>query len=525
MNKKLIYTCMFGLCTLSMTSCSDPMDEIANLVYGRVFSPVDLDAKSVTQSSATLQWRASEGAAKYVVEVFADDNLTFEGTPVQTLEVTGNSCALSDLIYDTDYSARVMAIDAEDENRNSKWSTIYFRTAAQQIFNTPKETDIADRKVTMTWPAGEEVTRIAVLDENNAEVVSKELTAEEIAEGKAEVKGLTPETKYTIKLYNGNKERGSKAVTTIIDLNGATTISPEENIQSIIENATDGQVFALYGGTYTVDGGENAAVGSIKVSKNITIKGIYPTNVPTINGRIELNDGASIEINQVNFDGTGTSGDQFINVKGTEIGKISVNNAEIKNYTKGVIYVNVAAIIPEVTFNNCVIHDIKCEGGDMFDCRKGRMDVFNLTNSTVYASAASRDFIRIDDASSLGGTPVVNVNQCTIDAAANASGRRLLYIRYVGTAINWTNNIVSNTVATWSNQSKTNVPTFRNNNYYNCSKLQTLDGSDAGKTNLFIDEATPASINPQYKDAANGNFTYGNEDIVKGGYGDKRWNP
>ena len=227
----------------------------------------------------------------------------------------------------------------------------------------------------------------------------------------------------------------------------------------------------------------------------------------------------------MNFDGTGTSGDQFINVKGTEIGKISVNNAEIKNYTKGVIYVNVAAIIPEVTFNNCVIHDIKCEGGDMFDCRKGRMDVFNLTNSTVYASAASRDFIRIDDASSLGGTPVVNVNQCTIDAAANASGRRLLYIRYVGTAINWTNNIVSNTVATWSNQSKTNVPTFRNNNYYNCSKLQTLDGSDAGKTNLFIDEATPASINPQYKDAANGNFTYGNEDIVKGGYGDKRWNP
>ncbi len=518
---------MLGLGSLTLTSCSDPMDEIANIVYGRVFSPVDLDAKNVTQNSANLQWMASEGASKYVVEVFADDsNMAFEGMPAQTYETTENNCNVTGLVYDTDYAVRVMAVDGEDESRNSKWSTVSFRTAAQQILLTPKETEIADRFVTMSWPAGEEVTRLVALDESGAEVVSKELTAEEIEAGRAKLEGLSPETKYTVKLYNGNKERGSKSVTTIIDLNGATTVSPDDNIQSVIENATDGQVFALYGGTYTVDGGENATAGSLKVSKNITIKGIYPTNVPTINGRIELQDGATLTINQVNFDGTGTSGDQFINVKGTSIGKVSVNNAEIKNYTKGVIYVNVAAAIPEVTFNNCLIHDIICEGGDMFDCRKGRMDVFNLTNSTIYASCAARDFIRIDDASgALGGSPVVNVNQCTIDAASNTSGKRLLYVRYVGSSINWTNNIVSNTAATWSNQSKTAVPTFRNNNYHNCAKLQVLDGSDAGKTNLFTDTASPASIDPQYKNAAAGDFTYGNEDIVKGGYGDKRWNP
>lgn len=70
---------MLGLGTLALTSCSDPMDEIANIVYGRVFSPVDLDAKNVTQNSANLQWMASEGASKYVVEVFADDNsMAFE---------------------------------------------------------------------------------------------------------------------------------------------------------------------------------------------------------------------------------------------------------------------------------------------------------------------------------------------------------------------------------------------------------------------------------------------------------------
>lgn len=516
---------MLGLGSLTLTSCSDPMDEITSIVYGRVFSPVDFEAKNATQNSVNLQWVASEGASKYVVEIFADDNLTFEGTPTYTFETTSTRCHVDGLVYDTDYSVRVMAVDIEDESRNSKWSTAYFRTAAQQILYTPKETEIADRHVTMSWPEGEDVTSLVAFNESETEVASKELNADEIAAGRATLDGLSPETKYVVKLYNGNKERGSKTVTTIIDLNGAITVSPDDNIQSIIEDAEDGQVFALYGGTYTVNGSDVTA-GALKVSKNITIKGIYPTNVPTINGRIELHDGATLTINQVNFDGTGTSGDQFINVKGTNIGNISVNNAEIKKYTKGVIYVNVAAVIPEVTFNNCVIHDIECSGGDMFDCRKGRMDVFNLTNSTVYASCAARDFIRIDDSSSsLGGTPVVNVNQCTIDAAANGSGKRLLYIRYTDTSINWTNNIVSNTTGVWSNQSKTNVPAFRNNNYYNCAKLQTLDGSEGGKTNLFVDEASPASINPQYKNAAGGDFTYGNEDIVKGGYGDKRWNP
>ena len=95
-----------------------------------------------------------------------------------------------------------------------------------------------------------------------------------------------------------------------------------------------------------------------------------------------------------------------------------------------------------------------------------------------------------------------------------------LYVRYVGNVINWTNNIVSNTGAVWSNQSKTGVPTFQNNVYFNCAKLNVADVE--GKTNMFADEAGKEA-NPEYKDAAKGDFTIGNESVKKLGVGDPRW--
>ena len=247
----------------------------------------------------------------------------------------------------------------------------------------------------------------------------------------------------------------------------------------------------------------------------------YPV-LPVIQGRFEINNGASVSIDNVVLDGSeNVSADQAFNFKTADAtyGKVIIKNSEIKNFDKGVFYVNVACTINELTFKNCLIHDIKCDGGDMFDCRKGRIDNLNLLESTIYNSAASRDFIRMDDASALGGAPVITVNKCTIDGASNG-GKRLLYVRYVGNVINWTNNIVSNTGAVWSNQSKTGVPTFQNNVYFNCAKLKVADVE--GKTNMFADEAGKVA-DPEYKNAAKGDFTIGNESVKKLGVGDPRW--
>lgn len=529
---------MLGLGSLTLTSCSDAMQEITEVIYGRIFSPTDLEAKNIKENSADLVWNASKGADEYFIEVYEDDSLAFAGTPIISSPEAKNSRHLEALTYDTDYSVRVYARNSEDGNRDSKASEVYFHTSPQQILNNIKEDNILDRSVMLSWPEEEtNVSLIEVSDMDGNLVAKHEITDAERGAASATVDGLNPETKYGVKLYyvaNGiRKERGSKTFTTIVDLNGAIVVSPEDNIQSIIKEANDGDVFALKPGKFVVKSSsddESITAGSIVVSKNITIKGIYPTKVPTINGRFELQDGATLEINQVNIDGKGTSGDQCFNVKGTQIGGIKVNNAEIKNYVKGVYYVNVAAKIPYITFENCLIHNITCDGGDMFDCRKGCIEALTFSKSTIYASCAARDFIRYDDsADAFGGAPsVIKVDRCTIDGAANG-GKRLLYVRYGGkndpksTSIIWTNNVVTNTGAVWSNQASTPVPDFGNNNVYSgCAKLNVLDGAEGGKSNLFIDEKG-VNADPKYKNAEESDFTVTNESVSKLNAGDPRW--
>ena len=519
-----LYTMMFGLGTLALTSCDDAMDEITSIVLNRDFAPIGLEAKSATENSITLEWTKSHDNVTYTIELFADDSLTFEGTASNTYtDIEATKLKISGLVYDTKYSARVMTIDNDDPNRNSKWSNVFFRTSAQQIFETPTENDIADRSVIMTWPAGEAATTVRVYVDDNL-VKEQPVTADEVNEGKVVVTGLEPETAYTIRLYNGEKQRGSKDITTIADLNGATLVHEGDDLRTLIEAANDGDVFALYGGTHIIpDSDTEGKASSVKVTKSITIKGIYPTNVPVIKGRFEIYDGASLDISQVVIDGIDNSTtDQAFNFKTADATypRLRVENAEIKNFGKGVYYLNVAATVQELTFYNCLIHDIVCDGGDMFDCRKGRIDALNFQQCTIYNSCAARDFIRMDDASALGGTPTITVDHCTIDGCANG-GKRMLYVRYVGNVINWTNNLVTNTAAVWSNQSKTGVPQFQNNVYFNCAKLNIADVE--GKTNMFADEAGKEA-NPQYKDAANGDFTVGNESVSKLGVGDPRWN-
>ena len=249
MKKSIINACILGLGLLSMTACSDPMDEITSLIVGRNFSPVNFETKDITKESVSFQWTAVSGATSYTLQLFADKDLDFSGEPTfefKNISKDDIPYAVSGLMYDTQYSARVMAVDDNDATRNSKWSEVSFRTNAQQIFKSVSNSDIADRSVVMKWPAGEDVTTIyAVASETGDTVTTKKLTEAEIEAGKATVDGLQPETKYDVYLYNGSKKRGTKTFKTIADLNGAIVVRPGDDFASLIKNAEAGSVFAL----------------------------------------------------------------------------------------------------------------------------------------------------------------------------------------------------------------------------------------------------------------------------------------
>jgi hypothetical protein len=299
-------------------------------------------------------------------------------------------------------------------------------------------------------------------------------------------------------------------------------VKPGDDLKSIIADAAAGSTLAFFPGTYSLTS-EDGSQAKIVISKNLSFKAVRPADRPIINGCLQLTEGASFTASQIVFDGTNSDTSQAFDFKtATTYGELNLDDCEIKNYTKGFFYINVAAQISKITINNCLIHDIECSGGDMFDSRKGAYLQFDFTENTVWDSCAKRDFIRFDDASSSfsGVTPVINVKNNTLVGMCGGT-YRLLYVRFKGNVINFSNNIVANSSSTkgFSDQANTAVPTFSNNVYYNTSNLvSAVDGSSA----KFYD-ASGTVADPKFKDAANGDFTVGDEDIAYKKVGASRW--
>ena len=209
---------------------------------------------------------------------------------------------------------------------------------------------------------------------------------------------------------------------------------------------------------------------------------------------------------------------------------MTITGSEIKNFTKGFFYINNAVLVNSIIIDNCLIHHIECSGGDMFDCRAGGYNEFKLTNSTIYESAASRDFIRMDDkSSSIPATPVITIDHCTLHNVGNGDANyRLLYVRFAGNTINWTNNIVSGFVNKrgFSEQKNTAVPTFSNNCYYNTKNLvkagDNAEQKDGAVTIRFYDENGTELTDDPFANAEAGDFTVSGKAKDKEA-GDPRW--
>lgn len=528
-----------GLSLAGMTACSDPSDPITSVEYNRLFSPTELEAKVQNTTGVKLTWFAVSYADAYNIEFYADDpEMTFSGTPVYTTTIAPDAIGPREEISwtlpagtlqgETVYSVRMKGVSTTKE---SKWAGTTFETGTEQIFYDVPTTDITKTSVTLKWPAGTSVTKITV--EKSSEVIQEHtLTADEIAAGEATIEDLKVESTYTFYIYNGEKQRGKIKVATLPNYTPATSCT---ELLDAIEAAEAGEVIMLtenmvYDFTDAAAMGKEEAVKSIKIEKDIVLN---TNNGATIKGVIfQLYGGASLEFANITLDGEGSSGDQAFNYKDAgNYAKLYIHDAEIKNFTKGFLYISVAAVIDNITIDKCTIHDIVCTGGDMFDSRAGGYNTFNLTNSTIYNCAASRDFFRMDDASgSVTASPVITVDHCTLyNVGSGGANYRLLYVRFAGNVINWTNNVVANTnyKRGFSNQKNTAIPTFKNNFYFNTVNLLSA-GSTADATITFYDNdtyggnGTEVTTDP-FKDAANGDFTITDEKIKDKEAGDPRW--
>lgn len=490
----------------------DRAEELKSINYERLFSPIRIEAFVINRTDARLNWTHNKDVESYSLELFADDSLSFTGTPERSYnEVTEDQLPyyIRELDGETRYSVRIKSVTAG--RTESKWSAITFKTGTENIFQPFQNGDVEATAVTLRWIPGRTLTTITLEPGG----ITHQVTSAEIAEGSATIEGLTDETNYTVTLKNGTKTRGILTFMTLVDIGNAIPVHPEDDFAALLAAANDGDAFALFPGTY-------GTTSKFVVNKSVEIKGVYPFNPPVLNGYISLEEGAGLLLKDLVLDGTGLAeGNQSVvfNTASVSYGDLKIEGCEVKNYVKGLYYLNVVSEVNSITINNCLIHNIECNGGDFMDSRTGAIRTITLSNSTIYNSVLARDLIRYDDKSSSfpGITSKIIVNHNTLYGVAN-SGKRLLYIRFKGTEISFTNNIVAETTAIFSNQSSTSVPVFGNNNYFNAPGLFT-----GGSTSSLIFDDSASSENPGFMNVSDGNFTVTNELLKAKGTGDPRW--
>ena len=208
-------------------------------------------------------------------------------------------------------------------------------------------------------------------------------------------------------------------------------------------------------------------------------------------------------------------------------GDLTISGCEVRNYTKGLIYINVAAVPDVIEIDNTIIHDVVCDGGDFIDSRKGGWNELRLTNSTIYNSAMKRDVLRCDDASgSVSASVVTTVNNCTFyNVGSGGANYRFFYLRFKGNSNTFTNNVVANfnNKRGFANSSSVGVPTYSNNYYYNCENLiSQAEGNTQSGLTCFDTEGTVLEENP-FADPDNGDFTITDELLRSYQFGDPRW--
>lgn len=545
---KLFLLLGIAITSLAMTlaSCSRD-DEITSISFSRLFSALGLEARVQNQINVRLTWKAVSGADSYIVNVYesvnqegeaedAADNTQFvkvpEGAePVRHYEdIKNTEIIIENLIGQTRYIFEVIA--ADENGGKSVGVCTEAKTGSEQTFLNVDDAEIEANSVVLHWVASDATGCIIKVQADGEEgyTAQHEITAAEAAEKTAVIEGLTGETNYTAYMKTvAGKTRGTITFKTAIDLGDAIPVYPEDNLNKVIAAAEDGATLALFPGTYECTSEEGAQV-KIKIEKSISIKAVRPGDRPIIKGCLQLYQGASLSLQQVVLDGTGSDGSQAIDVKEAATYKnIIIDDCEICNYKKGAIYVNTKSTIENLTINNSLVHDVLCDGGDLFDCRAGAIYNWTITNNTVYNSAAGRDFVRFDDKSGdfPGVEPKVVVDHNTLYNVGNGGAAyRLLHVRFKGNSVTFTNNLVSgfsNTRGLSNNVNPpTNITSISGNYYHNTVNLLSASPTADAKIIMYDEKGVEVKDNP-FKDAGNGDFTIVNEDINYKGVGAPRW--
>lgn len=259
---------------LLFTACQEKIDPVVEeLVFDRVFTPIELTATISNVTTLTLKWVTVKNADHYVVEVVEGTDFD-AGEMVYTDEVESSleeeiTVTLVLPAGDTEFSARVKAVSAQTGVDESKWITAAFRSGPENLFTGYESIMTGIGECTVNWKPASTATALLFVD--GVSEITYNLTAGEIASGTKVLTGV-PNGDYEIRLMNGAFVRGRVNLL----LEGDIFLAAGGDITAALDALTAGQVLIL------ANGADFGMTEVDTVTASIKIRGLYPEDLPTI---------------------------------------------------------------------------------------------------------------------------------------------------------------------------------------------------------------------------------------------------
>lgn len=392
------------------TACTDGNDWNVDSTHDRLFS-VTASGISVSAqpTSAEVSWRVVPDAEYYVME-YSTDSLYDEIAMGETAHsvVLGEDKSIVESPYtitglqgETKYFLRIKSMSSA--KADSKWTYLEkysFKTSAEQILN--EVASITGESAVLSWTEGAEVTLLKLAeDKDDVEEVDTtyiDLDAAAVAASSYTLTGLSPKTKYSVSIYNGNVKRGTRTFTTTESYPAGydiINVTDAEMLNGVFSNPTNyiqdngGNVVLVFANGSTTDYmGESLELTIPAELKSVIFWGesgdIRPVFMPkglSMAGSHDL-----IRFYNLDLQNTSSGSDYIVNfnVEGN-VGEILIDNCNISK-TRGVVRVQsdgAKGSIGSINIDNCVLTDIGSYAVVQTKVSGFTLNSISLSNSTV----------------------------------------------------------------------------------------------------------------------------------------------
>jgi hypothetical protein len=397
-----------ALALMSLGACTDANDWTVDEQYDRLFHSTSFSV-SPLDDRAAISFTKMPNTDFYVVEYSTDslyDDIPMGGTSHSVVDSSFTSTP--DTIYNlegsTKYWIRIKSRNKEGKGSTWKYLDDYsFTTKAEQIITsvTPYS-----RTADVTFTPGKTLTQARVYKDGDS--IVQDITKDEIAAGALTLKNLTPNSSYTLKLWNGEKVRGTykfKTTEAYPDGYSVITLQSGDDLNSVLANATSDKVVIVFpqGMNYVMpnndEGNPKTPVIPANI-KSVVFWGAAGDSKPTfhtVGMNMEANTLDVVRFYNLNLVNDGPSDKYIMNINNAvNINQLQIEKCNVSN-TRGVIRFQslpAACTVNEVDFTNDVFTNIGSYG--IFNAKgqsKLSTSKINITDCTLNNVAAAQSAV------------------------------------------------------------------------------------------------------------------------------------